>query len=221
MKIVTAHQIEHLAWLGLLDKFNKADSIILCDSMQFEKDNYHNRNKIRTKDGWQWLTVPVEHNNHKPMKEIKINGNFWIKKYLRVISQNYNKSTHFNYYYPTLEKIINKNEKYLIDLNMNLIYQMWKWFGIKKEFCFLSQLNIDPKFKTTDLLIEISKATQADIFLAGMCGNTYIEQEKFKKANIILNFHQFTYPIYKQLFQPFIPGMSSIDYLFNNENEKI
>lgn len=216
MKIITAHQIEHLGWLGLFDKFSKADFIILCDSMQYKKEYYENRNKIRTPTGWQWVIAHVEDNTHKPMKEIKlVNDRFWRKKYLKSIIQNYSKSNYFDKYYPNLEKIINKNEDYLIDLNINLFYQMWEWFGIRKEICFLSQLNIDPNLKSTDLLIEMAKKTNANIFLAGVSGKNYIEQEKFKEANIILNFHQFTHPTYKQQFEPFLPGMAGIDYLFN------
>jgi hypothetical protein len=216
MKIVTAHQIEHLGWLGLLDKFSKADLIVLCDSMQFKKNYYENRNKIRTQDDWQWLSVHVETENHKPMKEIKINNeHHWNKKYLKSIIQSYKKSPYFNTYYPKLEEIINKNNIYLIDLNIKLLYQIMDWFGIKKEICFLSKLNINPNFKSTDLLVEIAKKTNADRFLAGPSGKDYIEQYKFEKASIEVKFHEFIHPIYKQQYEPFIPNMSAIDYLFN------
>ena len=175
MKIVTAHQIEHLGWLGLLDKFSKADYIVLCDSMQFKKEYFENRNKIRIITGWQWLLVPVKDDTHKPMKEIEvIDNNFWRKKYLKSICYNYKKSPYFDKYYPDLEKIINKPENYLIDLNTKLMYQMWKWFGINKEFCFLSQLKVDSNLKSTDLAVEMAKKTNADIFLAGPSGKDYL-----------------------------------------------
>jgi len=217
MRIVTAHQVEHLGWLGLFDKFSKADCIILCDTMQFEKDNWHNRNKIRSQSGSQWLNVPVEHDNHKPIKDVRIvDVRFWRKKYLKSIMQNYCKAPYFDVYYPTIEQLINEDNDYLIDLNIKLLYCMFKWFKIgNKEYCFLSQLNIDENLKSTDRLIEMSRKTNADVFLAGMCGNTYIEQEKFKEANIILDFHKFEHPIYKQQFESFLPNMAGIDYLFN------
>lgn len=216
MRTVTAHQIEHLGWLGLYDKFSKSDFIILCDTMQFKKEYYEHRNKIRTANGWQWLIVNVEDDTHKPMKEIKIaNIRNWKRKYLKSITLNYKKSPHFNKYYPTLDKLINTDNQYLIDLNTSLIVQMMKWLGIKKEFCFLSDLNIDPTLKSTERIIAMGKATEADAFLAGSSGIDYLKSEEFVKENMVLNFHQFKHPVYNQQFSPFISNMSTIDYLFN------
>lgn len=216
MKIVSAHQIEHLVWLGLLDKFSKADKIILCDTMQFKKEYFEHRNKIRTKEGWQWVIVSVEDDTHKPMKEIKIaNSRNWQRKYINSIKHNYSKSIYFKQLFPTIEEIISKNHTYLIDLNKELLYCFLKWYNIKSEIVMLSDLKIDNNLKSTDLLIEMSRKTNADIFLAGSSGVNYINQEQFKEANIKLEFHSFVCPIYKQQIEPFIPNLSALDYFLN------
>jgi hypothetical protein len=216
MTIVTAHQIEHLIWLGLLDKFSKADKIILCDTMQFKKEYYEHRNKIRTKDGWQWIIVSVEDDTHKPMKEIKISNNRpWKRKYINSIKQNYSKSPCFNLLFPIIEEIINTNYMYLIDLNRELLSWFLLWYNIKAEIIMLSDLKIENNLKSTDLLIEMSKKTKANTFLAGQSGLNYINQNQFKEANINLELHHFNYSIYKQQFEPFIPNLSALDYFLN------
>jgi hypothetical protein len=217
---VCIHQIEHIPHLSLFVKFAKADVIVLGDNFQFKKNYYENRNKIRTKEGWQWITIPVEKDNHKPIKDIKvIDGNRWKEKYLNAIKQNYSKSLNFDKYYPVIEKTINISLNYLIEYNMHFLFLLWYWFGIDRKFYLASELGLNPELKATDLLLEICKKLKADTYLSGPSGKDYLELEKFKEANIEVIFHEFEHPIYKQVYEPFIPGMSSIDYLFNKENQ--
>ena len=129
-KIITIHQNENLIWLGLIDKISKADEFVILDTVDFEKNYFQNRNKIRTKDGWSWVTIPVEKHNHKPIKDIKVSfDNNWKKKYLGTIEQNYKKSPYFEQYFPYIQYIINKNYSYLIDYNRDLLY----------HFCYSEQ----------------------------------------------------------------------------------
>jgi 16S rRNA G966 N2-methylase RsmD len=213
---ITLHQVENLPWLGLLDKLSKSDEFVLLDTVQYEAHYFQNRNKIRTKDGWTYLTIPVESHNHKSLKEVLISpDNNWKKKYLNTIKQNYSKSPYFDKYYPYLEFIINKNYTHLIDYNKDLLYHFLEWFSIKKSFYYSSQLEIDTSLKSTDLLVEICSKLNANTYLSGISGRDYLDLEKFKEANIEVEFHNFFHPTYKQVYEPFIPGMSAIDLLFS------
>ena len=59
---LSAHQPEFLPWLGYVSKAAMADVYFILDSVQYVKDVFQNRNKIRIKqgDGWQWLNIPVK-----------------------------------------------------------------------------------------------------------------------------------------------------------------
>ncbi len=57
--IVAAHQPSYLPWLGYLDKLAKADLFVVMDDLQYEAQNFHNRNRIKLADGPHWLTVPL------------------------------------------------------------------------------------------------------------------------------------------------------------------
>jgi len=214
--IVTIHQCEHLVWLGLLDKISKADVFILADNFQFKKNYYENRNKIRTKDGWQWLTVPVEKDNHKPINEVKIiNDIKWQLKYLNTIKQNYQKSEKFNFYYLDIENIILGNWSSIGHLNERLLKLFLNWFNIKTSIIRSSELNLQHLNEGTITLLEICQKVGADTYLSGPSGKDYLDLSLFEKNNIKVIFHEFTHPIYKQQYEPFIPGMSALDYLFN------
>jgi len=203
-----------MVWMGLLDKFSKADVIVLGDTFDFKKNYYENRNKIRTKMGCEWITVPVESHNHKPMNEIRISTNCqWEHNYLEKIRENYIKAPYCNTYFPWLSSMILNHGEKLVDLNIILIYKFLEWFGIHKEITFISQLEIDPNLKSTDLLVEICRKVGADTYLSGPSGKDYLELGKF--GDIKVNFHEFQHPIYTQQFSPFIANLSAIDYLFN------
>lgn len=215
-KIITIHQIEHLPWLGLLDKLSKADEFVLLDTVDFEKNYFQNRNKIRTKEGWNYLTIPIEKHNHKPLKDVLVSSdNKWKEKYLGILYNAYHNATYFRAYYPYIKNIIEKNYTHLIDYNKDLFYYFLNWFNIKKSFYFSSQLEIDHKFKSTDLLVEICKKLNAITYLSGTSGQNYLDLEQFKQANINVKFHNFFHPVYKQCFNPFIPGLSALDLLMN------
>jgi len=215
--MLTIHQIEHLVWMGLIDKISKAEKIVLLDTVDYERQYFHNRNKIRTSQGWQYITIPVQaHNNHIPLKEILItNDNNWQKKYLNAIKLNYSKSKYFEKYYSSIDFIINQPYKFLIDINASLLYYFLKCLDINKKIYLSSELNLNPELKKTDLLLEICQKLKADTYLSGASGKDYLQVEKFNQAGIQVEFHQFEHPIYEQVYTPFIPGMSVLDYLFN------
>ncbi|MBV8758449.1 MAG: WbqC family protein, partial [Deltaproteobacteria bacterium] len=58
--IVAAHQPAYLPWLGYLDKMAKADVFVVMDDLQYEAQNFQNRNRIKLNNGAAWLTVPLE-----------------------------------------------------------------------------------------------------------------------------------------------------------------
>ena len=59
-RVVTIHQPECFPWLGFVDKAAQADAFVLLDDAQYSKNYFNNRNKVRTAQGWSWLTIPVE-----------------------------------------------------------------------------------------------------------------------------------------------------------------
>jgi len=218
-KTVTIHQCEHLVWLGLLDKISKADIFVLADTFDFKKNYFENRNKIRTKDGWQWLTVPVEKENHTPINEVSIiyNEN-WQKKYLESIKYNYRNSPYFNRYYPEIEMCIMEKYGqtiYISDLNEILLKLCLKWFDINTPIILSSSMELTESLRSSERLLEICQKVGADTYLSGPSGKDYLDLSLFEKNNIKVVFHEFIHPVYKQQYSPFIPGMSALDYLFN------
>jgi len=215
MKKVSIHQPEHLPWLGFIHKVMSVDEFVLLDNVQFNKNYFHNRNKIKTSQGWQWLTVPIKKKrNHQNINEVEISyEQDWQLKNLKSIKSSYAKAKYFSQYSKDFKDIYQTKFKLLRDLNIELIKFIFKKFGLNTKIHIASEL-ID-KSEKTELLLSICQKLGADVYLSGISGKDYLDVFKFKKANIKVEFQNFEHPIYQQMHGPFVPEMSSIDLLFN------
>lgn len=218
--IVTIHQPEHLIWLGLVDKISQADIFVILDTVQFEKNYFQNRNKIRTNtnEGWKWLTVSVVKKSFDTkIKDMEISYNDdWTKKYLNILRESYKKAEFFSNYYPKIEGLILEKNKYLTDLNFKLIKFVLESFGVSdKKIIRSSEMDLPEIKGGTEVNLSICKKLSAETYLSGRSGKDYLDTKPFSYNNIKVIFHEFNHPEYKQLYEPFIPYMSSIDLLFN------
>lgn len=205
--IVTIHQPEHLIWMGLIDKIRQADIFVVLDDVQYEKNYFQNRNRIRYGNSWTWLTVPVKrHSLHTNINEIEISRKKnWVDDYLRLLKVGYEDSLNFEKLYPKIEDILNQNYKMLVDLNLALLYLFLKEFGIETKVVLASSLKIPPEIKGSSRLLKICKKTKAKIYLSGQSGLNYLRVSEFLENGIDVKFHSYDVT----------DNLSAVDYLFN------
>lgn len=211
---ITVHQPEYLPWLPFFDRIQKADLFVILDDVGYQKNGFINRNKVKTKDGWAWLTIPVQGRSpHKNINEVLIdNSKNWQKKQLLTIKEHYSNSPYFNDYYPFFEKTFSRKWEKISDLDIYLIKSIIGFLGITPKIEITSEQKL--KGKATERLIDICKKFKADIYLAGPGGKGYMDLVAFEKADIKVVFQEFSHPSYRQQGE-FLPGMSVIDLLFN------
>tara|TARA_B100001079_G_C16279809_1_gene455989 strand:- start:49 stop:759 length:711 start_codon:yes stop_codon:yes gene_type:complete len=215
--ILTAHQPVYLPWLGLFHKIALAETFVYFDQVQYLPKDWMNRNKIRTKSGSIWLTVPVLRKGYRDLKtsEIEINNSIdWQKKHLRSISLNYKKSPYFENYIPFFEDVYSRKWKFLGELNEYML----KWFldelGIKVNF--LNANDFKFQGEKSSLILNMCKELNASTYIFGMLGKDYADVQEFEKNDIGLIFQNYNHPKYSQLYREFISHMSIIDLLFNH-----
>jgi len=215
--ILTAHQPVYLPWLGLFHKISLAETFVYFDQVQYLPKDWMNRNKIRTKDGSIWLTVPVLRKGYRDLKtsEIEINNSTnWQKKHLRSISLNYKKSPYFENYIPFFEDVYSRKWEFLGDLNEYML----KWFldelGIKVNF--LNAKNFKFEGEKSSLILNMCKKLDASTYIFGTLGKDYANVHEFEKNNVKLIFQDYNHPKYSQLYSEFVSHLSVIDLLFNH-----
>jgi hypothetical protein len=201
------------------------DVYYILDTVQFMKEHWHSRNKIRKKDGWLWLTTPILQSKSKLLMwpEAKIdNSQNWKRKQLNSIKMCYSRAKYFKEIFPELEEIYEKDYEYLIDFSEEIIRYAFRKFDINIPVYRTSNLineGHDISGKKSDLIIKMCKTANAKTFVFGQDGKTYIEKEKFEAENIDYIFQRFIHPSYTQRYDGFESHMSFIDLLFNYGKE--
>ena len=217
--LVSAHQPAYLPWLGYIEKIVKSDVFIYLDTVQFEKNSFTNRNKIKTANGAVMLTIPVKTKNHTSvqMSQIAIdNSQPWQKKHLNTIFLSYKKAPYFNKIMPLIEEFYTKKYDYLSTYCFDYLKVWLDLFDIKPPIVKSSTLNL--KSSKSDLVLELCKSQGADKYLSGIMGKDYLEVEKFKKEGIEVEFQNYHPKEYPQLWKgEFIPALGIIDYAMNNK----
>jgi len=212
--IVAIHQPQYLPWLGYIGKIIEADVFCYLDNVQFKKNEWQNRNRIKTVNGPQWVTVPVKYRFPEKINEVTINNTInWQQKHLNALTTNYSKAPYFKAYMEEIMPVYKKQWSSISDLNINLIETIKHIMGIKKKSVKSSEMNLsnDP----TGRLIDICRKFDCTTYLAGAGAENYMDFERFRREGIIVKVQQFSHPEYTQPFGRFTSHLTVLDLLFN------
>lgn len=211
-------QPSYLPWLGYFDLLIQANLFLFYDTVQYDKDGWRNRNRIKTANGPQWLTVPVLTSGlNKPLiKDIKINNREpWQRKHLKSLQMNYAKTKFYDETYPEVESVLSKDWEHLMDLNEAVIRKLCGMLEIRTSIQRVSELSLDFDEGKNEKLIQICKHVGADEFYEAAGGKGYIEESLFKENGIHLRFQDYKHPVYPQLYGDFVSSLSIVDLLCN------
>jgi len=197
----------------------RADLYIHMDTVQFVRRGHHNRNRIKTTQGYLMLTVPtVNLGSHNQMiKDVKIdNSQNWQQKHWKSICQNYPRAPYFKDYFNFFEDVYSSQWEYLADLNIYLIENISKFLGIENtSFSRLSDMDIETDANPTQRLIDICESVGATNYIIGTRAKDYMEEWRWKKTDVDLEYFEPEYPPYPQLWGEFLDNCAIIDLLFN------
>ena len=212
---VIIRQPGYLPNLGFFKKIQSCDTFVFLDDIQFVKDRFDNRNRIRTKDGTTWLTVPVKRPVFKKnLNEILITNDIdWQRNHLNIIEEAYHDARFFTTYWYSLQKILDKNWTKLIDLNIELIRYFMS--GLNLMTCTVNSSTLKKSSNRSQRLLDICKHLDASCYISGISGKDYLDEKIFHNSGIKIIYENFQHPAYKQIHGNFIENMSIIDLLFN------
>ena len=211
---VAIHQPHYLPWLGYFAKMDEADVFIFLDTVQFEKHGWQNRNRIKTSQGWQWLTVPVSARFPALLSEVAVdNGQGWARKHVQALHTHYAKAPAFQQEFDGLAEVLGRPWDALVELNCSLTLYLASRLGLDKKIVRASTL--PARDTPTDRLMDLCRAVGGTVYLAGNDGTRYMDLERCAAAGIEVWRQEYRHPLYRQLYGDFIPSMAVVDLLFN------
>ena len=112
-------------------------NIEVCEN--FQKQTYRNRMNILGANGKLMLNIPILHDGTRLFKDLQPSYEYdWQKEHIKSLKSAYQSSPYFEYYEDDIIPILEKKEKFLLDLNLKTIE-------------FMNQkLNLDLEIKQTE-----------------------------------------------------------------------
>ncbi|NTV29132.1 MAG: WbqC family protein [Candidatus Omnitrophica bacterium] len=212
------HQPQYLPWLGYFEKMARADVFVLLDNVQFKKNEWQNRNRIRTSQGWQWLTVPVRHGLGQRISEVRLNAAVdWRAQHRKAVELNYRKAPFFGQYWPRLSALYDLEWDSLGELNIAVVRLLAELLGVSTRLVTSSELPVTSG--KTQRLVDICRALDCDAYLAGAGCEKYMDFGLFSSSGIQLEVQAYRHPVYPQQWgragEGFVPYLSVLDLLLN------
>lgn len=213
-------QSNYIPWKGYFDLINSVDEFILYDDMQYTKNDWRNRNKIKTGQGPQWLTIPVKQDSlAQTIRETQVASDVWRVKHWKTIAQVYGKSPHFGELRTLLEPLYTgSSEASLSAINRAFIETVNGVLGIRTRLTWSSEYKLDGD--RNQRLVSLCSQAGADVYLTGPSALDYMDQAQFAAAGISVEVASYSgYVEYPQLHPPFEHAVSVLDLMFNAGRE--
>lgn len=215
MKVVIL-QSNYIPWKGYFDIIKQVDEFIFYDDVQYTKNDWRNRNKIKTSSGPLWLTIPVRQETlSQKINETKVSQDNWAEKHWKSISLNYSKAPFYNLYKERLELFfMEMKSPYLSEINRSAIELLNSFLGIKTALTSSADYKlIEGK---NERLIDLILQAGGTHYLSGPSAKDYIREDLFKEAGIEISWMDYSgYIEYPQLFPPFVHAVSVLDLILN------
>jgi hypothetical protein len=216
-KTIAIMQPTYIPWMGYFDLMDQVDVFVLLDNVQFSKQSWQQRNRIKSPSGELLLTIPVRGKLGQLITEVELAEHRFLGKHLAAIEQNYRRAPFFDLYFPKLKELYKEAQsfRFLSEFTCKLLFWIKAQLGIETKIVFASLwVSSDDKI---DRLLDLCQILGASAYLSPKGADNYLKPSLslFKAQNIYVAFQEFTPPAYGQLYPPFISHLSSLDLLFN------
>jgi hypothetical protein len=207
----------YLPWRGYFDIIGLADVFVVYDDVQYRKNHWHNRNRIRTRGGAPWITVPVSlpFGLSTKIEDVRIARRF-AQRHWRTIVQSYARAPFFQQYEGHFQSLFAQIEdiELLSEINLHFLKGISALLGLKTRFVLSRDLGIEGS--QSKRLVSICQLLDADRYLSGPSAKSYLKTEKFEEAGISVEWMDYSdYRPYHQAWPGFEPAVSIIDLIFN------
>lgn len=222
MRVVSGHQPVYLPWPGLFHKLYLCDVFVYMDTVQYLTGDWNNRNRIRTPEGWMRLTVPVQKSRKKSLIAQKIQTNpgpdhkkFWQRRHWRSLQANYGRAPFFDRYEAELyDMYCRRVWESLVPLCLAQFRLFCGWLGLEREVVLMSEKEFSGR--KDELVLDHCRRLGGDAVVFGALGRNYVRPSLFEQAGVRVHFQDYQFPVYRQNFPGFMPGLSVLDLLFNH-----
>ena len=218
-KICFISQPTFLPWLGWFDLADQSDVMVLLDDVAFSKQSWQQRNRIRTRNGLEFLTVPVKSSGRlgQMILDCELADQPFSKKMITTFQANYANAPFFADFIEELAATIEAgvDTGSLVELNCAVITWMANKLEVTTPMIRASALGAGGE--RGEHVAAICECVGADRYLSPAGAEDYLIEDKaaFDQRDISVMLHVYEHPEYVQSFDPFMPYACALDLIFN------
>ena len=214
-KRVAILQSNYIPWKGYFDIIHDTDEFIFHDDIQYTKQDWRNRNRIKTAGGPIWLTIPVGQSEKRRICDVELPEG-WAEAHWRQIEATYRSAPCFEVYRSFFQDLYCRARwRYLADFNQHFIravshdlLDLTTRFRDSREFRLLTSKQ--------ERVLDILRRVGADTYVSGPAGKNYLDPGRFAQEGIELVWKCYEgYPEYAQHHPPFCHNVTILDLLFH------
>jgi len=217
-------QSNYIPWRGYFDLIRRVDVFVLYDCVQYTKDDWRNRNRIKTPAGSRWLTIPVATSGRfgQTVDQVEVATEAWVERHIATIRDNYDGAAGWEAQGAWLVETLREaaRSRRLSQINEWLLRRICDRLGIDSAKIVRSERIIPsaelmPRERTSRL-VDLCRALEVTEYFSGPAARAYLDESRFGAAGLALTWMAYPdYPVYPQRFGAFEPRLSIIDLLLN------
>lgn len=213
--LVGIHQPHYLPWLRYFEKIARSDVFVVLDTIQYEKNGWQNRNKVKTAAGATLLTAPVRFSLGDTLDQVRLDDSVpWRRKHWATIRQAYGKAPYFAEHAAFFEALYAREWTHLNALNRHVLEYCVAALGIETRIEYASALDVPGT--ATERLVNLIQAVGGDQYYSGAFAvEAYLDAALLDAAGIALVIQHWQAPVYPQMYGPFVADLSIVDLLMN------
>jgi hypothetical protein len=220
---VAVIQSNYLPWRGYFDIINDVDLFCFYDEVQYTKNDWRNRNRIKSKNGLQWLSIPVNKTAvHQKISEVLLPDE-WQKEHNKILTFAYGRAPFFNQLKVFMNDFyIDNSFDRLSEFNQYSIQKIAKYIGVDTPFVNSAHYNAEGG--RIERLLDLLTKLGATEYISGPSAKAYLSDKEhlFDEKGIVLKYKDYgNYPIYNQLGESYDPYISVIDLIANVAKEDL
>lgn len=202
-------------WVGLFEQIRLADLFVHYNDVQFPQGrSFCSRVQIKMKDKIHWLTVPVTRKKEQLIIDVKIDeSQDWRGKHLQTLKYAYGNSVYCNEMIELVKRVYYPRTNSLCEMNIKALEEISRYFELETDFMCSS--DIGASSTKTERLIQLLKKVNASVYITGWGAKNYLNHENFEEHNIRVEYMEYTFKPYVQLYGDFTPYVSILDLIAN------
>ncbi|MBL6612995.1 MAG: WbqC family protein [Reyranella sp.] len=207
----------YIPWRGFFDLIGRCDVYVIFDSAQFVKRHWHNRNRIKTAQGVEWLTIPVISKGRfeQPIDEVEIRE-LWADRHWRALELAYGRAPYFRDYRDTIQGWYERAARQRLLTAVNELFLRELAALLRLDTCIIRDSEHLGGGRKTERLVGIVQSLGADTYLSGPSARAYLDEALFARAGIAVEWMSYGgYEPYPQLHGAFEPEVTLLDVIFN------